>query len=91
MTREELSDPPHKYEWTVSSSRRPPAPLLRARAGPVSAFSNTAGGWRVFGVRYAGESFKQNSVRGLDLERVECRSSLGQHPGNREERREKIR
>ena len=73
MTREEFPDSMRKYEWTNIEFQKVARAALKSAHETDSAFANTAGGRLVFGVRYGGESFEQNSVRGLDLERVECR------------------
>lgn len=73
MTREEFPDPLHKYEWRDIKFKEAARAALKSVCETVSAFANIAGGRLVFGVRYGGESFEQNSVCGLDLERVECR------------------
>ena len=73
MFREELPAPRHKYEWTDIEFKEAVRAAHQSACEPVSAFANTAGGRLVFGVRYGGELFEQNSVCGPDLERVECR------------------
>ena len=73
MFREELLGPPQKYEWRDIKFKEAARAALKSVCEPISVFANTAGGRLVFGVRYGGELFEQNSVCGPDLERVECR------------------
>jgi len=58
MTKDELTNKLSDIEWEDFEVKEANTKIPKNTWETVSAFSNTAGGWLIFGVRHSRENFK---------------------------------